>query len=138
MPVSKGDLEKVIKVIADKEALKVTVNNSVKGGVTAGISTAIGGIFLGPVGLAIGGAVGGALAYMNSDEFKPVSEVINTLDDHQRDKLLGEIRRILGSLDAYDFLNLLRYLNGDGLWLRRQIIGEVMRFMQEELSLKAA
>ena len=138
MPVSKEDLEKVINIIADKEELKVTVSNSVKGGVTAGISTAVGGILLGPIGLAIGGAVGGTLAYMTSDDFKPVSEVVKTLDYHKKEKLLEEIRCIIGDLDFSDMFALLRYLNSDGLWLRRQVISEVMRFMQKELSLKAA
>ena len=133
MPVSSSDLERILTKIADKEDLKVTVNSSVRGGITAGVSATIGGVLLGPPGLAIGGIVGGLAAYLSAPDFKPVSEVIKSLDRHEREKLLTAIREICGNLEVYDFFTFLRYLNGEGGWLRRQIINTTMGFLQNEL-----
>ena len=135
MPVSSRDLERVIEIIAEKEQLKVTVNSSVRGGLLAGVATGIGGLLLGPIGLAIGGAVGGTVAYATSGEFKPVSEVLRTLDDQQKEKLFLTVSNMIDRLEWYDAITLLRYLNGEGGWLRQRIIQVVIDFLQDELKM---
>ena len=45
----------IISKLSDESGLRVTVNESVKGGVIAGSACTIGGVLLGPPGLAIGG-----------------------------------------------------------------------------------
>lgn len=48
-----------------------------EGSLIAGGTCALGGLVLGPPGLAIGGAVGGGIAYcLAKDTFKPLSHVI--------------------------------------------------------------
>ena len=135
MPVSSRDLEQVIEVIADKKQLKVTVDRSVKGGIIAGVATGIGGLLLGPIGLAIGGAVGGTAAYATSGEFKPVSEVLRTLDHQQKEKLLEIVTNIIDKLEWYDSITLLRYLNGEGGWLRERIITAMIDCLKDELKM---
>ena len=45
----------ILSKLSDESGLKVTVQESVKGGVVAGTACTIGGVLLGPPGLAIGG-----------------------------------------------------------------------------------
>lgn len=63
MPVATGELIKAIAVLADREDVRVSVKQSAKGAIVAGTCCFIGGILLGPPGLAIGGVAGGITAY---------------------------------------------------------------------------
>ena len=132
MPVSSTNLEKVIETIADKEQLKVTVNDSGSGGIIAGVATAIRRVFPGPVGLAIGGAIG---AYATSEEVKPVSEVLRTLDDQQKKKLHLAVNDTIDRSTWYDDTHLLRHLYMEGDWRRQRIIRVIIDFLQEELKM---
>jgi len=72
----------------------VTVNESLKGGLITGIVCTIGGLILGPVGLAFGGTLGGIVSYLKSDgKFKPVSHVIMyEMEDLQREQLAESVQ----------------------------------------------
>ena len=52
----------------------MTVKGSAKGGLIAGATSAVGGLILGPLGLAVGGTLGGLLAYATAEPYKPVSQ----------------------------------------------------------------
>ena len=54
MPVDVHDVMELLSTISNNKGLKVTMKQSVKGGVIAGVSTAIGGLVAGPPGLAAG------------------------------------------------------------------------------------
>merc|ERR1712037_661195 len=56
-----GLLQLVAK-LCDERDVQATVTGSLKGGAIAGAATMLGGLTLGPLGLAVGGAVGGGLA----------------------------------------------------------------------------
>ena len=77
MVIRYQDILTIVTTLGDEENLQVAVKESAKGGLIAGGACAIGGLLLGPPGLALGGAVGGCVAaYMSSNKFKPVSSVI--------------------------------------------------------------
>ena len=137
MPVSSQDLERALGIIADKEELKVTVQNSARGGLITGVSTVIGGLLMGREGFLAGSMVGGTLAYLTSSEFKPVSEVIRCLDEQDKERLFLEVKAIIGNLDFTDAKSLVRFLNGDGLWIRQQVIRTVMGFLKNELCMES-
>ncbi|KAF5889266.1 protein C19orf12, partial [Clarias magur] len=83
--------------------MKAAVKGSVKGGAVAGGSAAVGGLLLGPAGLAVGGAVGGLLGWwMTSGQFKPVPQILMELPSQEKQQLYSDIRAILGSLDWTD------------------------------------
>ncbi len=78
MVIRYNDVLSLITTLADDEGLQVSVRESVKGGLIAGSACALGGILLGPAGLAVGGTVGGlAAAYLSGDQMKPLSQVMS-------------------------------------------------------------
>lgn len=63
MPIATGEMIKALAVLADRNDVRVSVKQSAKGAIIAGTCCFIGGVLLGPAGLAIGGAAGGVTAY---------------------------------------------------------------------------
>lgn len=63
MPVSTGELIKAFAVLADREDVRVSVKQSAKGAIICGTCCFVGGLLLGPPGLALGGVAGGVTAY---------------------------------------------------------------------------
>ena len=57
MVIRTDEVINILSKLSDESGLKVTVNESIKGGVIAGSACTIGGILLGPPGLAIGGKI---------------------------------------------------------------------------------
>ena len=54
MPVNTREIIDLLCTLAEEERLRVTVRESVKGGLIAGGSAAAGGLLLGPIGIAVG------------------------------------------------------------------------------------
>jgi hypothetical protein len=54
MPINSTQLLSVVSQITEDRHVRVTISESVKGGCIAATTTVVGGIVLGPVGLAIG------------------------------------------------------------------------------------
>ena len=77
----------LLKVAGQNNDLKVTVTETLKGTAITATATLVGGLALGPVGLAVGGAIGGAAAYATSKPYKPIYQVLNDMDERQRQEL---------------------------------------------------
>lgn len=72
MPISSSELIRALAVLTDREDMRVSGRRSAQGAVISSAATFLGGLLLGPVGMAIGGAVGGITAMMTqgkSEEF---------------------------------------------------------------------
>jgi hypothetical protein len=54
MPINTRELLSVVSQLTEDHHVHVTIRESVKGGIITGITAGVGGIFLGPVGLAVG------------------------------------------------------------------------------------
>ncbi|XP_012263829.1 protein C19orf12 homolog isoform X2 [Athalia rosae] len=66
-----------VSKLTELETVRVSIKESFKGAAIAGVTTLVGGLFLGPIGLAIGGAAGGCTAaYMAKDKFRSVPDII--------------------------------------------------------------
>ena len=115
MVIRTDEMIHIVTTLSDDSGLKVTINESVKGGLITGTACTVGGLILGPVGLALGGAIGGFVAYVLGDgKFKPVSNVIMyDMRDEDRQKLATAVRNIIADLDAADAVQLMVLINGN-------------------------
>jgi hypothetical protein len=137
MPISCQDLQRVVSVLADEEELKATVKGSLKGGIIACISTTVGGLVAGPPGMMMGGIIGGALAYNTAEAFKPVSQIINDLNAHQRQLLYDYMKDIIDNLTVDDYVSLMALVSGGpGLLLRTQIVERTVEFLGSQLKVQ--
>ncbi|XP_013777327.1 protein C19orf12 homolog [Limulus polyphemus] len=136
MPVDLDDLMKLLMILASEENLKVTVNESVKGGIVAGTSAAVGGLLMGPVGLAVGGAVGGCAAcYIARDKFKPVVQVIQEMSNDKKERLVDAVTDVTSNLNITDVARLAVLLSGNAA-VRKMVIDAMMSFLSNELNYK--
>merc|ERR1712210_68979 len=75
-----GTMEGLLQLVTklcDERDVQATVTGSLKGGAIAGAATMLGGLTLGPFGLAVGGAIGGGLAaWFSQGQFQPLGQVI--------------------------------------------------------------
>ncbi|XP_015780373.1 PREDICTED: protein C19orf12 homolog [Acropora digitifera] len=139
MPVSAVQLQQVLAILADQDQLKVTVKGAGYGGVVAGVTTAIGGLIAGPAGLLVGGAVGGVFAYATAGNFKPVSQVVNEMNAHERQLLYNAMRDIVDNLGIEDYWALLAFLNGgSGVLIRQQLMQRMIMFLRDQMRLPMA
>ena len=135
MVIKYEDILKIITVLGDDENLRITVKQSAKGGLIAGISCAVGGLIAGPPGLAVGGAVGGCLAaYVTSESFKPLSTVIlYEMEPIDQNALVQAVTNITKNIDAMDALELLAIIQGSNA-LKAKILSEVTTYCQRQLN----
>ena len=139
MPLSMVEVQRVMAVLADEDQLKVTVKSSAYGGVVAGVTTTVGGLLAGPPGLLIGGAVGGLLAYKSAGNFRPVSQIINDMNAHERQLLYDTIKDIIDNLHIDDYLALIAFLSGGpGLLVRQQLMDRMVSFLRDQMRLQMA
>jgi len=94
------DIMELLRVLSEDRNLRVTVTESGKGALVAGGVAGIGGLVLGPIGLAIGGSVGGCLAaYLGQGKFKPLAMVImEDIKEEQRVQMVNAVRGIVDNL----------------------------------------
>jgi len=69
-------LLQLLAKLCDERDVQATVTGSMKGGLLAGAATMLGGLTLGPLGLAVGGALGGSIAaWLSQGQFQPLGQV---------------------------------------------------------------
>ena len=137
MVIKYDDVLTIITTIGDDENLQITFKQSAKGGLIAGIATALGGLVGGPPGLAAGGAAGGCLAaYMARNTFKPISTVIlHEMRPVDQQALVDSVKSLIQNLDVLDAVELLSIVQGNAI-LKAKIVSELTMFFQQQLELQ--
>ncbi len=139
MPLLNEDIIEAIGIIADNANIRVTVKGSMLGGLLAGTAATVGGLLMGPAGLAVGGAAGGcAAAYIAKDSFKPISRVIaEDLTPAQRNQLVDSVRITISNVNATDAAGLVALVASSDL-LRGDFEQAITSFITQQLSLNVA
>lgn len=144
--------------LSREENLRICVSECLKGACITGGSTFLGGLVLGPVGMAlglyisftvfssrfenvnllifIGGLAGVALNAVRGAQFKPLAEVLlNDLTLAQQALLVNRVNRIIRDLDIQDAITLgtVFLANGD---VRAQVLGLLTEFVRSDLNLQ--
>ena len=155
MVISYSSVLEVMTVLSEEKELRVTVTESGKGALLTGGVAGLGGLLLGPLGLALGGAVGGCLAAWRAQgNFKPVMEVIlYDLKQEQRERMVESVRTVLANLgrlivvllawlvrlkliflDASDAIALVAMVQGNQA-LKQRILTEMVTFLSRQCNI---
>lgn len=137
MPIDHRELLSVVATVCENEHITVTVKESCKGGILAGVTTVIGGIALGPAGLAVGGIVGGlTAAWVFQGKFKSLAEVIrDDMTPHQREHLANRVEHALRGFEIQDLAILLPLLM-ENANIQQAIIRTVISFLEHEMRMQ--
>ncbi|XP_017036795.1 protein Nazo-like [Drosophila kikkawai] len=136
MSVSTQELIKALSILVDNENVQVTFQESAKGAAVCVLSALLGGLLLGPRGVALGGGIGAIAAYgLTEGKFKPLSEIIaSDLSKSEREALrdhvvnaIFNIRRI----DAVQVVGLILSIED----IRNFALNKVRSFVTERMGL---
>ena len=136
MVLAYQDIMEVVRVLSEDRNMVVTVKESGKGALVTGGVAGLGGLLLGPIGLALGGAVGGAMAAVwAGDKFRPLHKVITEeMTQHQRDRMVECLRNVLTNIEATDALALVAAVQGNQA-LKARLATEMVTFLSQQCNI---
>ena len=136
MVLAYEDVMQVIKILCEDGNFSTTIKESGKGALLAGGLTGLGGLILGPIGLALGGAVGGSLAAVYAqNKFKPLHQVIQEdLSPAQRQVMVEHMRNVMTGLEVTDVMTLMAMVQGNHA-LKTRLATEMVTFLSRQCNI---
>uniref|UniRef100_A0A672RK88 Chromosome 19 open reading frame 12 n=1 Tax=Sinocyclocheilus grahami TaxID=75366 RepID=A0A672RK88_SINGR len=126
----KDDIIKLCCAISSNKKIKAAFKNSAKGAAVVGRNC-----FCWRAdrwSSRFGGAVGGVLAWMTSDQFKPLPEILMEMAPIQQEQLYSDVMAILGTLKWTDVPQLIAKVNKNAS-LHEQVLGAILNFTKNQL-----
>ena len=134
MVIQYNEILNIITKLSDDENIRISVQQSAKGGVIAGLICALGGLIAGPIGFVFGGTAGGLVAsYFSADTFKPISTVIREMNQARKNELTESVLKIIEKADAMDALEVLAIIQGNSV-IKARVKDHLISFCQQQLN----
>ncbi|XP_043306194.1 protein C19orf12 homolog [Cervus canadensis] len=131
--VSVEDIMRLLCSISEKRKMKAAFKYSWLGAVVARTMVFVGGLVGGPPGIATGGAVRGLLgAWMTSEKFKPVPQIIMELPADEQERLFINAIAILRQLPWTNVKQLTMLVMGSET-LQEQLVDMLKNYFSKEL-----
>ncbi|CAO1382258.1 unnamed protein product [Diamesa tonsa] len=137
MTINSGELIKAVSVVADKHNIRVTVKTSAKYSLIVAGSVFLGGILMGPVGLALGGTAGGLYSYNKSKgQFRSAAEIIiNDLSNEEKQRLCDHVVQAFIEFQPQDLVLLLPLLTSS-VQFQQIVLSKVIHFLTHEMNMQ--
>ncbi|XP_049937689.1 protein C19orf12 homolog [Schistocerca serialis cubense] len=133
MPLSTREIMDALAIVAEHENVKVAVRKSVTGGVIACLTTICGGLLGGRFGMAIGSTLGGIAAYIMSDNFKPLPQILKEdLSVQQKEELVRSVRAVINDIRVEDAVMLATLIVGNRT-LSKTVLQLVVNFLRTQM-----
>ncbi|XP_041321850.1 protein C19orf12 homolog, partial [Pyrgilauda ruficollis] len=129
------DVMTMLTHIATVTGMKAAVTHSCRGAAVASPFIIVCGMLFGPVGIFIGGALGGLIAWMTSEDFKSVPQVLMELSPAERQKLCAEAMAVVQNFDWKDAAELIKFVMSNS-FIRDKVLGVLNTYVTNKLKAK--
>ncbi|XP_065200855.1 protein C19orf12 homolog [Planococcus citri] len=133
MVIRTREIVEIMADLARHENIRVNITESLKGGLVTGASAFLGGVFLGPLGIAAGAALGGLTAASTCSNFRPIAEILlNDLTSAQQALLVNRVNNVIQNLGVEDVVTLTAMIASRG-GLRDNLVDVLRLFVTSDL-----
>ncbi|XP_074038307.1 protein C19orf12 homolog [Leptinotarsa decemlineata] len=123
----------VCELLCQQENLKATIRESAKGAALVGVTSFLGAIVGGRLGLLAGAALGGAASMAFGSEFKSLVDIIRQdMTEKQREQLAESVRHLFRGIQLTDTVEIMAML-AQNTSLKSSIINGIVGFIQQEM-----
>lgn len=128
MVIRVDEVMDILQILAEKNQMKVTLKEALKGATCSGIGAFGGAIIAGPVGMMVGGVVGSTVGYFMSTDFKSVYTIISELEENEKLVLYNRSMTILTSFDVQDIVAVNALIQGNP-----ELVQQLVRMLENYL-----
>ncbi|KAK6641806.1 hypothetical protein RUM44_013523 [Polyplax serrata] len=125
------ELTEALAELCEQEGMTAALTNSFRGGLITGTCALLGGLLLGPRGLAIGGIMGGVASTVSStNNFESAASIIMKMNPNDRTRLCMKVFRAVGHLAGNNVAALLTLLVNSP-HVKNVALDQIRRFLQD-------
>ncbi|CAL8104742.1 unnamed protein product [Orchesella dallaii] len=133
MPVNVQEIMEACEVLSRQDNLNVCIQESLKGAAMAGIGSFVGGVLMGPVGIAIGATVGGVAGSSVCKQYKPLYQIMQEMSEADKQRLANHMQRVLNDLDISDAVVLMALVRDPTAMGRDTLVKELGNYFGQAL-----
>jgi len=133
MPVNVQEIMEACEVLARQDNLNVCIQESLKGAAIAGLGSFVGGVLMGPVGIAIGATVGGVAGSSVCKQYQPLWRIIQDMNEADKKRLANHMQKVLNDLDISDAVVLMALVRDPTAMGRDAFVKELGNYFGQAL-----
>ncbi|ODM99506.1 Protein C19orf12 [Orchesella cincta] len=133
MPVNVHEIMEACELLARQDNLNLCIQESLKGATMAGFGSFIGGVLMGPVGIAVGATVGGVVGSSVCRHYQPLWQIIQEMNEADKDRFAKHMQKVLNDLDITDAVVLMTLVRDPTAMGRNAIVKELGNYFGQAL-----